>query len=87
MRVSQSWDSKIFIRMMGFALEECRESDALGLVNIHDAQPRYMNLGGHESDVKDKTSESAVAKREKGEKKLKTYDSSEDCGAFFSHEG
>ena len=61
-RVFQSWGSKIFTRMMGFALEGCRDSDALGLVNINYAQPRYMNLGGHESDVKDKTSESAVAK-------------------------
>ena len=56
-------------------------------MKIHDAQPRYMNFGGHESDVKIETSECAVVKSEKGEKKMKTYDSSGDCGAFFSHEG
>ena len=71
----------------GFALERCRETDALGLVHIHDAQPRCMNIDGHELDLEDSTNKSAVVEREGGGKKEKTYDSSGLSGASFSHEG
>ena len=72
--------------MIGFALERYRKTDALGIVNIHNVQPRYMSIDGHELDLEDITNKSAVAERE-GEKKEKTYDSSGPSGAFLSYEG
>ena len=73
--------------MIGFALDRHRRTDALGIVNIHDVQPRYMSIDGHELDLEDSTNKSAVAEREEGEKKGKTYDSSGPSGAFLSWEG
>ena len=70
----------------GFCAGEVSKDRCVGLDNVHDVQPRYMNIDGHELDLGDSTNKSAVAEREGGEKKEKTYDSSGLSGAFLSYE-
>lgn len=43
------------------------------LVEVGDAQPRYIKVDGYELDLEDDSNKSTIAKREVGEEKEITY--------------
>ena len=54
-------------------------------MDVRDAWPKYIKIGGHALDLEDDTNKSAVAKREEGEKE-NTYESSGTNDASLSSE-